>query len=121
MVGIKKYNQNGKFGTLRGYLLGTLMGLSCLVALAPAARADMIFNSNVNFCCFSVTLHQNVGDLDDIFVTVALTGGATSFANTGNGTNHPGFAFNLAGSAITSVNITASSNLGAFHVGPDVT
>ena len=120
MVGMKN-NNNGRFSTLGGYLLGTLMGLSCLVALTPSAKADTIFNSNVGFCCFSVTLHQNVGDLDDIFVTVALTGGATSFANTGNGTNHPGFAFNLAGSAITAANITASNNLGAFHVGPDVT
>src|SRR5258708_5930363 len=74
MLGMKKMN---------GYLIGTLMGLGCLAALAPAARADTIFTSNANFCCFSVTLHQNAGDLDDIFVTVALTSGAESFANTG--------------------------------------
>ena len=121
MFGMKRNNKSDKFGAPKGYLLGTLMGVSCLLALTPAAHADTIFNSDSGFCCFSVTLHQNVGDLDDIFVTVALTGGATSFANTGNGTNHPGFAFNLAGSAITAANITASNNLGAFHVGPDVT
>src|SRR5665213_3270883 len=109
-------NKNGKFGTLRGYLLGTLMGLSCLVALAPAARADMIFNSSQGYCCFKVDLSQT--DANDMFVTVSLTNGATYFANTGNGTNHPGFAFNLAGAAITVANIVSpSATLSTFHVG----
>ncbi|HSR06664.1 MAG TPA: hypothetical protein VLM42_05905 [Bryobacteraceae bacterium] len=112
MFGIK----NGKFSTLNGYALGTLMGLSCLVALAPAARADMIFNSTQGYCCFSVDL--SLTDAHDMFVTVSLTNGATFFANTGNGTNHPGFAFNLAGAAITSANIVnPSSTLSTFHVG----
>lgn len=115
---MKKITRTGNFGTLRGYLLGTLMGLSCLVALTPAARADMIFNSSQGFCCFSVNLHQ--AGVDDIFVTVSLTDGATVFANTGN-TNHPGFAFNLAGTAITAANIVDPVNLSTFHVGPVVT
>jgi hypothetical protein len=34
-------------------------------------------------------------DNDDVKVTVSLINGATAFVNTGNGTNHPGFAFNL--------------------------
>jgi len=54
-------------------------------------------------------------------VTVTLSGGSTAFVNTGNGTNHPGFAFNLAGPSITSANILNSTNLGAFHVDPVVT
>jgi hypothetical protein len=109
-------NKNRKYGAAKRYLLGALMGLSCLVALTPSARADMLFNSSQGFCCFSVNLHQT--DVDDIFVTVTLTNGATLFANTGNGTNHPGFAFNLTAPAITSANILSqSATLGAFHVG----
>lgn len=108
-------NKNRKFGALQGYLLGGLMGLICLATLTPAARADMIFNSSQGFCCFSVDLNQT--DANDMFVTVSLTNGATLFANTGNGTNHPGFAFNLAGAAITSANIMNPVNLSTFHVG----
>lgn len=114
---MKKNNQNWKFGARKGYLLGTLMGLGCLVALTPAARAsDITFSSSQGYCCFNVDLTQT--DADDIFVSVSLTNGATLFANTGNGTNHPGFAFNLAGSAISFAgNIVNPVNLGAFTVG----
>jgi hypothetical protein len=78
-----------------------------------------MFSSSQGFCCFSVDLHQFVNP-GDVQVTVTLTGGATLFANTGNGTNHPGFAFNLS-KAITSANIQSTQNLGTFHVGPDQT
>jgi len=117
MLGMKENNISGlvKF---RKLLLGVFMGLSCLVVLTPAARADTIYNSNQGFCCFKVDLHQT--DANDIFVTVSLTGGATFFANTGNGTNHPGFAFNL-DVPITSANILTPINLSTFHVGPDAT
>jgi hypothetical protein len=57
----------------------------------------------------------------DVHVVVELSGGATAFVNTGNGTNHPGFAFNLVGPSITSANILNPTNLGSFHVGPVVT
>jgi hypothetical protein len=106
-----------RFNKTKGYLLGTAMGLSCLVLLTPAAHATTI-NSTDGFCCFSVTLNQT--DADDVFVSVALTNGATLFANTGNGTNHPGFAFNLAG-AITATNIVSPTDLSTFHIGPDAT
>src|SRR3984957_3314448 len=106
-----------KFDKLKWYLFGTVGGL-CLTALTPAAHAGTI-NSTDGFCCFSVTLTQT--DADDVAVSVALTNGATLFANTGNNTNHPGFAFNLAGAAITSTNIVSPTDLGTFHVGPDAT
>jgi hypothetical protein len=100
-------------------LVSSLMILGCLVVLAPAARADLMFNSSQGFCCFSVDLHQAVNP-GDVQVTVTLTGGATLFASTGNGTNHPGFAFNL-DKAITAANIQNAQHLSTFHVGPDVT
>jgi hypothetical protein len=114
-----KDNTGSGLGTLKKSLLGSLMALGFLVVLAPAAHAAITFNSDAGFCCFSVTLTQT--DANDVFVNVALTGGATLFANTGNGTNHPGFAFNLAGAAITGANIVTPVNLDTFHVGPDVT
>jgi hypothetical protein len=110
-----KKNKNGKFDALKRYLLGTLMGLICLVVLTPAAKADLIFNSSEGFCCFSVDLSQT--DTNDVLVTVSLTGGATLFAHTGNGTNHPGFAFNLTGVTITGANIVSPMNLSTFTVG----
>ena len=116
---MKIIKKSVNFGTFKGAVLGTLAGLIGLIVVAPSARADAIFNSAQGFCCFSVDLHQT--DANDILVTVSLTNGATLFANTGNGTNHPGFAFNLAGSAITGANILSPTNLGTFHVGPDVT
>jgi hypothetical protein len=73
--------------------------LCCLVLLgsAAAAHADTIYSSvpGNGECCFQVDLHQiNSNKLE---VTVSLIDGATFFADTGNGTNHPGFAFNLSG------------------------
>lgn len=85
--------------------------------LAPEARADIVFDSTQGLCCFDVDLHQTASG---VLVTVTLAGGATVFANTGNGTNHPGFAFNL-DRTITSSNIQNAQNLSTFHVGPDQT
>jgi hypothetical protein len=107
------------FKAAKKSVVAGLMTLGFLVALAPAARADLIYNSTQGLCCFSVDLHQVSST--DVFVSVTLTGGATLFANTGNPTNHPGFAFNLGGSAITGANILNAVNLSTFHVGPDVT
>jgi hypothetical protein len=99
----------------------TFLSVFALVlSVAPAAKADLLFTgSQTGFCCFNVEL-QTVSTTD-VKVTVTLTGGATLFASTGNGTNHPGFAFNLSGDAITASNIQNASDLGTFHVGPDAT
>ncbi len=98
-----------------------LAAAACLALVAmPSAHADLLFTgSQTGFCCFNVQLHSV--SATDVNVNVTLTGGATAFVNTGNGTNHPGFAFNLFGTAITNANILNPVNLGAFHVGPDIT
>ena len=96
--------------------------VACLAFVAtPAAKADLLFtgSSAAGLCCFNVQLHTVSST--DVNVTVTLTSGATVFVNTGNGTNHPGFAFDLNGAAITSANIFNATNLGAFNVGPDTT
>jgi PEP-CTERM motif len=68
-----------------------LTGLS-----ASVAKADSItFNTAGTGYGFSVQLDQV--DAKDVTVTVSLINGATDFVSSGNGTNHPGFAFNLAG------------------------
>ena len=101
------------------YSLFSMLAFGCLLFIAPQAKADLMYTSSPQaFCCYTVDLKQvNSGDVQ---VTVTLTGAATDFANTGNGTNHPGFAFNL-DKTITSTNIQNAQNLSTFHVGPDVT
>lgn len=71
-----------------------------------AAHADELFvGSQAGACCFNVDLHQF--DPTKIQVTVTLTNGAQYFMDTGSG-NHPGFAFNLAGSpAITITDLSS--------------
>jgi|GEM_PF-5023488 len=102
-------------------LLGGVMALGFLVVLAPAARANLIFDSTQGLCCFEVNLQQT--DATDVFFNVTLTGGATLFASTGRPfpTNHPGFGFNLAGAAITDANILSPVNLDTFHIGSGTT
>ena len=97
----------------------TCLGLIGLAGVfATEARADVVFDSTQGFCCFDVDLHQAAPG--DVLVTVTLADGATLFVNTGNGTNHPGFAFNL-DQSITGSNIQNAQNLSTFHVGPDQT
>ena len=94
----------------------TCLGLTGLAGvLATEARADVVFDSTQGF---DVDLHQAAPG--DVLVTVTLADGATLFVNTGNGTNHPGFAFNL-DRTITGSNIQNAQNLSTFHVGPDQT
>ncbi|HUD21928.1 MAG TPA: PEP-CTERM sorting domain-containing protein [Acidobacteriaceae bacterium] len=77
------------------------LSLICLVGFAASAttiaRADDIITSlsGDGECCFKVDLDQL--NANEIQVTVTTIDGATYFASTGNGTNHPGFAFSLAG------------------------
>ena len=68
-----------------------------LICSTALARADDIITSTSGNgeCCFTVDLSQL--NANEIQVTVTTIGGATYFANTGNGTNHPGFAFSLTG------------------------
>lgn len=82
-----------------------------LLATASVAHADPIgssvtFSNNssnaLNLCCFEVKLTQE--SATDMQVQVSLLDGAQFFAGTGNGTNHPGFAFDLAG-------LTSSNNI----------
>jgi len=91
------------------------MGLCIAVLGAQLAKADLLFTgSQANVLLHSVSP-------TDVQITVSLIGGATAFLNTGQGANHLGFAFNLAGPPITSANILNSTNLGTFHSGPLVT
>jgi len=68
-----------------------------LLCSTTVARADDIISSlsGDGECCFQVDLNQL--NANEIQITVTTIGGATYFANTGNGTNHPGFAFSLTG------------------------
>jgi len=80
----------------------TLLSLAFAVLLASAcsvARADDIFmntatNKTGAECCFKVDLDSLSST--EMQVTVTLLDGATFFAGTGS-TQHPGFAFSLAG------------------------
>jgi hypothetical protein len=75
-----------------------LAGLS-----ASVAKADTLtFDTSGSGFGFQVVLTQV--DNDDVKVAVSLINGATAFVSTGNGTNHPGFAFNIAGDP--SINIS---------------
>lgn len=73
------------------------IAMLCLAGLllpAAAARATTINygTSTQGFCCFNVSATDVSGGAQ---VTVSLVSGALSFVNSGNGNNHPGFAFNL--------------------------
>ena len=82
-----------------------------------ASKADTIYSSTVNKCCFEVDLHQV--NANSMQVTVSLTDGAQYFVSTGAG-NHPGFAFNLAGDPTVSVSSISSpwshSDVNLSHV-----
>lgn len=80
-----------------------LAGLS-----ASAAKADTLtFDTSGNGFGFQVVLTQV--DNDDVTVTVSLINGATAFVHSGNGTNHPGFAFNLAGDPTINISFPSGS------------
>ena len=80
-----------------------LAGLS-----ASVAKADTLtFDTSGNGFGFSVLLTQT--DSNDVTVTVSLINGATAFVNTGNATNHPGFAFNLAGDPTINISFPSGS------------
>ena len=66
-----------------------------LLACATAAKASPITfpTSTQGTCCFNVGVTQISST--EIQLSVNLIDGAESFVNSGNGTNHPGFAFNL--------------------------
>jgi len=80
------------------------LAVTCFTA--SAAKADSLFiGSQAGKCCFNVDLHQV--DTNNMQVTVSLTNGAQYFVASGSG-NHPGFAFNLAGTptiSVTSINM----------------
>lgn len=70
-------------------------GFVGLLACATAAKASSITfqDSSLGTCCFNVQVTQISST--EIQLQVNLLDGAESFVNSGNGTNHPGFAFNL--------------------------
>ena len=77
---------------------GVVLLFACCVFVTPTAKADTTetysnVGSGQTFCCFNVTLTQISST--EVGVDVTLASGATSFVSTGNGTIHPGFAFNL--------------------------
>jgi len=93
--------------------LFTIPTILCVAVFGtPLAKADMMFAG----LDMDVLLHAV--SATEVQVTVTLSNGATAFVNTGNGSNHPGFAFNLGGSPITVANIVDVTNLGDFHIGP---
>ena len=75
----------------------SLCCVGLLASTTAVAHADAILTSTSvdGECCFKVDLNQL--NANEIQVTVTTIDGATYFASTGNGTNHPGFAFSLAG------------------------
>jgi hypothetical protein len=88
--------------------LPTFLMLLTSAALMPVAKGDLLYvgSSAAGECCFNVNLHQVSSS--DVKVTVSLTGGATAFVDTGNGSNHPGFAFSIANHpAISITNISS--------------
>ncbi len=68
-----------------------LAGLS--VSDAKADSFEFTSTTGNGICCFDVDLVQLA--TNKMQVTVTLEDGATVFVNSGNGSNHPGFAFNL--------------------------
>jgi hypothetical protein len=66
-----------------------------LLLCATTAKASPIAfpTSTLGTCCFTVDVTQLSST--EIQLQVNLVGGAESFVNSGNGSNHPGFAFNL--------------------------
>jgi PEP-CTERM motif len=87
-----------------------LAGLS-----ASVAKADTLtFDTSGNGFGFQVVLTQV--DNDDVKVTVSLINGATAFVNSGNGTNHPGFAFNIAGDPDITISFPSGSAWTGDHL-----
>ncbi len=98
----------------------------CAIALlvsAAGARADTVelfTGSQAGQCCFNVTLTD--ASTGRINVDVTLTQGATFFANTGNGTNHPSFAMFLADiTGLGASNITNLTSGWTYAFGTDNT
>jgi len=77
----------------------------------PIGSTDTFSNNPgnaLNLCCFEVVLTQKTSS--DMQVHVSLLDGAQFFAGTGNGTNHPGFAFDLAGlTSANNINVVLSA------------
>ncbi len=76
-----------------------------LMFIAIGAKASTITfpTSQSGYCCFNVDATQ-IND-NTIQLQVNLAGGAEYFVNTGSGSIHPGFAFNLA-SGLSGVSIS---------------
>jgi hypothetical protein len=66
-----------------------------LLGCATAARASSYTfpDSTLGTCCFNVVVTQETST--DIQLQVNLVDNAESFVHSGNGVDHPGFAFNL--------------------------
>lgn len=79
-----------KIASLLSFAL-ILAGLS--VSDAKADSFEFTGTTGNGICCFNVDLVQLLPN--QMQVTVTLEDGATVFVNSGNGSNHPGFAFNL--------------------------
>ncbi len=75
-----------------------------LLTSAAAAKADTITTATYgpstvgSYCCFNVVATQDSATPNEIQLTVNLLSPNASpeyFVHSGNGNNHPGFAFNL--------------------------
>jgi len=73
------------------------LAVAALASAVPvcADTVEVFTGSQAGLCCFNVKLDQMSST--EISVTVSLSGGAQYFINSGNGTNHPGFAMDLNG------------------------
>jgi hypothetical protein len=117
VFGIKKNNNNGKFSVLKGYLLGTLMGVGCLAALTSTANASIILDisdGNGSGPFGTITLTQLTSS--SVSVDVSL-GTNYSFVDTGS---HQSFGFNLtSGLPTATINVTTTgfAAAGAFSNG----
>jgi len=103
--------KKNKFGALKGYLLGTFMGVSCLVALTTSANAGTILNISDGHGTgpfATVTLSQVDSNTVGVDVTMFA---AYKFVDTGS---HDAFGFNITGNpAVTLTGITSGFGAGS--------
>jgi hypothetical protein len=100
-----------RFAKLFAFASTAVLAMASVAHADPIGATDTFFNTPttaLNLCCFQVKLTQESST--DMQLKVSLLDGAQFFAGTGNGTNHPGFAFDLSGlTSASTINVSLSS------------